>query len=351
MTQAYAVDDGDKLVSVREGGTVVKSYAYDAAGRTTGVTTSAGTTTLAYDYESRVTGIAYPGGATNAFSYNGLDARVGKADSGGTKTFRRDGAGVTDDVLSDGAAAYTPGVSQRRSGATTYELQDRMGSSVRQTDASRSSTGARAYDAYGVQIGTDRTPVGPFGFAGAHGYQGDGDSGLKLLGHRYYDPSTGRFLTRDPIKDGRNWYAYCGGNPLEGVDPSGLMLLAMYMSRYAEGAFPSPILPHEAPYNPVPPTNTGGGEDEPPAGGPHPYGPLEMAGPSEGDLYNAVKGPDWPSWGPPNGEWQPPLGMTTTGANSNNPQYLDRPCRVINALGDDVGPCKEFFPVGSAGYR
>ena len=216
VTQAYAVDDGDKLVSVREGGTVVKSYAYDAAGRTTGVTTSAGTTTLAYDYESRVTGIAYPGGATNAFSYNGLDARVGKADSGGTKTFRRDGAGVTDDVLSDGAAAYTPGVSQRRSGATTYELQDRMGSSVRQTDASRSSTGARAYDAYGVQIGTDRTPVGPFGFAGAHGYQGDGDSGLKLLGHRYYDPSTGRFLTRDPIKDGRNWYAYCGGNPLEG---------------------------------------------------------------------------------------------------------------------------------------
>ena len=112
-------------------------------------------------------------------------------------------------------------MSQRRSGATTYELQDRMGSSVRQTDASRSSTGARAYDAFGMPLSTTGAPQGPFGFAGARGYQGDGDSGLKLLGHRYYDPSTGRFLTRDPIGDGRNWYAYCDGNPLRGVDPDG----------------------------------------------------------------------------------------------------------------------------------
>jgi hypothetical protein len=29
-----------------------------------------------------------------------------------------------------------------------------------------------------------------------------------LLGHRYYDPTLGRFLSRDPIKDGRNWYVY-----------------------------------------------------------------------------------------------------------------------------------------------
>ncbi|MDX2065147.1 MAG: RHS repeat-associated core domain-containing protein [Fimbriimonadaceae bacterium] len=51
-----------------------------------------------------------------------------------------------------------------------------------------------------------------------------GDSGLQLLGHRYYDPSTGRFLTRDPIKDGRNWYTYCENNPLTAVDPLGLWI-------------------------------------------------------------------------------------------------------------------------------
>ena len=35
-----------------------------------------------------------------------------------------------------------------------------------------------------------------------------------LLGHRYYDQSTGRFLSEDPARDGANWYAYCANNPL-----------------------------------------------------------------------------------------------------------------------------------------
>ena len=63
---------------------------------------------------------------------------------------------------------------------------------------------------------------GQFGYAGSWGYQEDKDSGLKLLGHRYYDPSTGRFLTRDPVKDGKNWYGYCENGPTVEVDPAGL---------------------------------------------------------------------------------------------------------------------------------
>ncbi len=43
-----------------------------------------------------------------------------------------------------------------------------------------------------------------------------------LLGHRYYDPSAGRFVTLDPAKSGSNWNSYCEGDPLQNNDRSGL---------------------------------------------------------------------------------------------------------------------------------
>ena len=147
--------------------------------------------------------------------------RTPETDSVGTATFKRDGEGVTDNVLSDGSTAYTPGVSERRSGATrTYHL-DRMVTVRRQSDSTQAVLNSRAYDAFGVLMGSAGTTNTPFGFVGAQGYQEDGDSGLMLLGHRYYDPATGRLLTRDSAKDGWNWYAYCANNPLNWSDPTG----------------------------------------------------------------------------------------------------------------------------------
>ncbi|MDX2064804.1 MAG: RHS repeat-associated core domain-containing protein [Fimbriimonadaceae bacterium] len=122
-------------------------------------------------------------------------------------------------------AKFTPGISERRGTTSRFSHPDRMGSVTRQTSASQGSAASRQYDAFGNVAAVSGTWTGPFGFAGNWGYQEDGDSGLQLLGHRYYDPSTGRFLTRDPIKDGRNWYTYCENRPLAGVDPDGLDVL------------------------------------------------------------------------------------------------------------------------------
>ena len=49
----------------------------------------------------------------------------------------------------------------------------------------------------------------------------DTETDLIYLRNRYYNSSNGRFITEDPIKDGLNWYAYCGGNPVMMIDPSG----------------------------------------------------------------------------------------------------------------------------------
>jgi RHS repeat-associated protein len=195
---------------------------YDgAAGRTTNVPTEVGTTTLAYNYEGRITTITYPNSSTNTFTYNGLDTRVGKVDSTGTKTYKRDGAYVTDPVLSDSSASYTPGISERRSSTTKFYHTDRLGTTERLTNTSQTTTDTREYDAFGLLVSSSGSTPTPFGFAGAWGYQEDPDSGLKLLGHRYYDPSTGRFLTRDPAKDGCNWYAYCSSAPTCSFDDDG----------------------------------------------------------------------------------------------------------------------------------
>jgi len=159
--------------------------------------------------------------ATNSFSYNGLDTRVGKVDSSGTKNYLREGAQVTDPLLSDSAATYIPGFSESRSGVSSYYENGSLGSKTMQSNSSSAVTYQVSYDAFGNQKSSTGSTSSPFGSVGAAGYQQDNDSGLMLLGHGFYDSSTGRLLTRDPVKDGSNWYDYVGNNALTPLDPDG----------------------------------------------------------------------------------------------------------------------------------
>lgn len=40
--------------------------------------------------------------------------------------------------------------------------------------------------------------------------------------NRFYDSQTGQWISEDPIRNGLNWYAYCGSNPVSYVDVLGL---------------------------------------------------------------------------------------------------------------------------------
>ncbi|MBP1149976.1 MULTISPECIES: RHS repeat-associated core domain-containing protein [Methylocaldum] len=79
------------------------------------------------------------------------------------------------------------------------------------------------YDAWG-QIILDTNPgFQPFGFAGG---LYDRDTGLVRFGARDYDPETGRWTAKDPIRfrgGDSNLYAYVLNDPINWVDPLGLV--------------------------------------------------------------------------------------------------------------------------------
>jgi len=123
-------------------------------------------------------------------------------DSSGTRNFITDGDSPAAPVLSDGLATYTPGLSERRSTTSAFYHGDALGSTRSITNSSQTVTDTKRYDAFGMTVASTGSNPTPFGFVGGSQYQTDADSGLQLLGHRYYDSSIGRFISRDPHMQG-----------------------------------------------------------------------------------------------------------------------------------------------------
>ena len=59
------------------------------------------------------------------------------------------------------------------------------------------------------------------------GHKQDDESGLIYMRARYYEPSTGRFLSEDPARHGWNWLTYCGSDPVNYVDGDGRVMWAI----------------------------------------------------------------------------------------------------------------------------
>ncbi len=209
--------------------------------------------------------------------------------------YRPPSSGSTDTEL----GCYLPGASETdiASNGTVYLHSDHLASAWFASDDSASgplTLSKRAVrTAFGEIVYIEAPVESRYGYAGSWGYEahdidsngaGDGTPdnilnassalGFPLIhvGARYYNPSTGRFIQRDPIgiNGGMNVYEYVGSSPLMHVDPTGL--------DYCGEGFGM----IDGPCGPQPPAYTGVGEGGPPALPPRPRTPRPPAGRKKG---------------------------------------------------------------------
>ena len=130
---------------------------------------------------------------------------------------------------------------------TAFYAFDQRGNVAQRVNGSGTLLSTDVYDAYGKKRSG---PADVFGFGGQGGYYTDGETGLILCTHRFYDPQQGRFLTRDPIgyAGGINLYGYTQNNPINGMDPDGFEaapLPSMPSTTAATPAIPGRHFPHK----------------------------------------------------------------------------------------------------------
>ena len=230
------------------------TYSYSTDGDLTTITPSTGSAiNLGYDEADELS--SWSSGVTSAtYTYNGEGLRVSKTVNGTATPQAWDESESVPLMIQDGTTSFVYGPGglplEQISGSTTVFLHhDRMGSTRLITGSAGTALATFTYDPYGNLTAETGSTTTRLLYDGQ--YQ-DAESGLYYLQARYYDPSTGQFLTVDPdVAFTWSPYGYAAGNPVNRLDPSGVDPWDPN-GRYA--ATPQ-LQPH--PWNDVPPLCAG----------------------------------------------------------------------------------------------
>jgi RHS repeat-associated protein len=243
-------------------------YSYDNNGNMTSRVRKDGTgsTLYAWDYRNRLTDVTFKDGSGNVtgsvhYAYGASNNRISKVvkDASGTVTLSEfyvyDGSNLL--LVLDGSGnvknRYLNGLGQNQvlaedtnisgsgAGTTHWALADHEGSVRDVTGNSGTVLDHIVYDSFGKIVSQTNSS-----YAMRMGYTGqvqDAETGLNYDRARYYDPTTGRFLSTDPAgfsAGDANLYRYVGNSPVDKIDPTGLC---------ADGTTDNGSLPEDGTYD------------------------------------------------------------------------------------------------------
>jgi len=232
----YSYDPvGNRTSKVLSGTT---NYTYDRADRMTaagplsvtvnasGNMTARGTDTFAYDQANRLK-TATVAGSSETYVYDGSGLRFSRQVGAGTPMrYVSDPSRALPVTIDDGTRKYVYGLALAYAvSGTTVEVYhaDRLGT-IRAITANGSVVGTYRNDDWGNVLAQTGSSTQPYGFTG----EARDATGLTYLRARYYDPSLGRFMSRDRLAGSQvhpqslSRYIYAADNPLLYADPSGL---------------------------------------------------------------------------------------------------------------------------------
>jgi RHS repeat-associated protein len=211
------------------------SYATDAAGSDSVRTCGTVTTNFTWNAEGQLTGLAVTGQPTVSFDYDAFGRLVKKTSGGTPSYFLWDRENLLAELGSAGTTttaeySYYPGLDQLhamiKGGARYYAHQDGLGSTIALTDETGQVKRGFLYDDWGTT--TSSSDGASFGNSDRSRWKGalwmGPETELYYMRNRWYEPATGRFISEDPVglKGGLNPSLFAGGDPVNGLDPTGL---------------------------------------------------------------------------------------------------------------------------------
>jgi RHS repeat-associated protein len=227
----FSYDAADQVTSMTSTGPLgpqTTTFTYDQQGNRTAATGPLATTTYTWDQANRLTRV----GPAVRFDYNGDGLRTRKVV--GAVAWRHQWDTVSSEVpllLSDTDRIYIYGPGGRvieQLDLADWRVHFLHGDQIRSIRLATNDVGLPAagadYDPFGrPTTGSTTESVTPLGFAGEYR---DLETGLVYLRARHYDPTTGQFISRDPLEDTTQTpYAYAENNPVNWTDPTGLWCL------------------------------------------------------------------------------------------------------------------------------